>query len=362
MIKVLQEAKTLSYRPCVVLMGRTGVGKTTLANALCGTDHGAGAGSGSITKNLYQNDVSCGTHSFAVIDTPGTDSPSEPYRHAYLLKSALTSTKLNTIFIVIKYENRFDKMLENYYEVQQMVDKYEKRIVVMVSHWDLSTDPTSHIQLICPEFEEYCANMIFFSQKSSYAEVANLMYSCISNMHREDLSFSDADFILNFNVTEIKLRIKKSLDAYRKKADSVFTNYQSSLRDVDQAPAGDRDELLHLFIVEFKDETEQLLQEFREQHRMDMQDIDYYTFYVKMEKENVKRCDSFVSIVTEMMSYNHFDNGDPRNLIKQCPHCNLIWFKTEGCDGMTTCGNNSFSSYFDFSSKPVWKYQLKQRD
>jgi hypothetical protein len=64
------------------------------------------------------------------------------------------------------------------------------------------------------------------------------------------------------------------------------------------------------------------------------------------------------------MSYNLFDHGDPRNLIKKCPNpsCGLIWFKTEGCDGATTCGNNGFSNYFDQRSKPFWKYMLKWVD
>merc|ERR1712100_990220 len=24
--------------------------------------------------------------------------------------------------------------------------------------------------------------------------------------------------------------------------------------------------------------------------------------------------------------------------LRKCPHCGLIWYKFEGCDGMTTCG------------------------
>jgi hypothetical protein len=36
----------------------------------------------------------------------------------------------------------------------------------------------------------------------------------------------------------------------------------------------------------------------------------------------------------------------------------LIWYKTEGCDGTTSCGNNGFSSYFDLSSRPFFQYKL----
>ena len=70
-----------------------------------------------------------------------------------------------------------------------------------------------------------------------------------------------------------------------------------------------------------------------------------------MEKENVRICDEFVEKVVPLMSYNLFDNQDPRNLTKRCPYCCLIWFKTEGCDGVTTRGNNSFDNPVGVSDK-----------
>ncbi len=79
-----------------------------------------------------------------------------------------------------------------------------------------------------------------------------------------------------------------------------------------------------------------------------------------MQKENVKICDDFVERVVPLMSYNLFDNEDPRNLIKRCPSCGIIWFKTEGCDGTTTCGNNQFSKPAGVTSKVFWKYYLQR--
>ena len=39
------------------------------------------------------------------------------------------------------------------------------------------------------------------------------------------------------------------------------------------------------------------------------------------------------------MSYSLLDKSDPRNMIKKCPFCELIWIKVSGCDGETFCGN-----------------------
>ncbi|UJR17313.1 hypothetical protein I4U23_004208 [Adineta vaga] len=141
---------------------------------------------------------------------------------------------------------------------------------------------------------------------------------------------------------------------------SFKREYSELISSIQSASSQDKDEILHITIVQFKDEMETLLEDFRHEHESAMHDLDYYTFYIKMEKENVRICDEFVEKVVPLMSYNLFDNQDPRNLIKRCPNCQLIWFKTEGCDGQTTCGRRGFSDHTIFSSKAFWKYQLKR--
>jgi predicted GTPase len=164
-----------------------------LVNGLCGTKHAAGEGRGSVTRNLFRNDVSWGEYAFSLIDTPGTDSSTETYKHAYLLKHALTATKINTIFIVIKYDGRFDKMIDNYFEVEQPVKNNANKIVVMVSYGDQSKNPEKSFKEICKLFEEECpnvVNLIFYSEGSSKPQIANLMYNCISNMKEERLDIN----------------------------------------------------------------------------------------------------------------------------------------------------------------------------
>lgn len=362
LIKQLQTSQKLTYKPSVIIMGRTGAGKTTLVNMLCGTKHECGAGSGSITRNLYRNDINCGDNAFSLIDTPGTNSTTETYKHAYLLKQGLTATPINTIFVISKYECRFDTMLENYYETEQPVYNYNTKIVAMISHWDLSKEPEKEFPQICQLFEGYCSNIICYSEKSSASEISNLMYSCISNMEREQLQINETDFFFNFNIAEIKLRTKRSLDQYRKKADEIFQDYSEAVINVDLSAEEEKDEILHILIVEFKNQMETLLQEFRQKHGAEMNELDHYVFYIKMEKETVKLCDSFVEKVIPFMSYNLFDDGDPRNLIKKCPNCGLVWFKTEGCDGATHCGNYEFENYFDQRARPFSKYILERVD
>ncbi|UJR11359.1 hypothetical protein I4U23_015540 [Adineta vaga] len=352
--------KKLSYKPCAVVMGRTGCGKTTLVNKLCGTDHQSGAGAGSVTRELYRNDVVHGKHPFLIIDTPGTNSSSETYKHAYLLRAALTATKINTIFIVTKYDCRFDTMLESCYEVERPVFDYDRKIVVIISHWDQSKEPERDRPQIGDLFEDYCSSIIFYSEQNPVEDIANLMYNCISNMTPEQITVTDEEFFLKFNVAEIKLKIKDSVNQYRKKADALCAEYSALVVSAKSQSEEERDEILHLLIVELKYAMETLLKTFQIEHGVQMQELDYYTLYIKLEGENLKRCDDFVEKVVPLMSYNLFDNQDPRNLIKRCPHCQLIWFKTEGCDGETTCGNNEFRNHSDSHGRLFYKYQLER--
>ncbi|CAF4964825.1 unnamed protein product, partial [Rotaria sp. Silwood1] len=100
-------SKKLLYKPCAVVIGRSGAGKTTLINAICRTQHELSTRKGSISRNLYRNDVGCGRNMFSLIDMPEIDSSPVTYKHTFLLREALSATKINTIFIVIKYDSRF---------------------------------------------------------------------------------------------------------------------------------------------------------------------------------------------------------------------------------------------------------------
>ncbi|CAF3636421.1 unnamed protein product [Rotaria sp. Silwood1] len=356
-------SKKLLYKPCAVVIGRSGAGKTTLINAICRTQHELSTRKGSISRNLYRNDVGCGRNMFSLIDMPEIDSSPVTYKHTFLLREALSATKINTIFIVIKYDSRFGKMIENYFELEQLVYNYGRKIIVIISHWDQSKNPQKNYKEICNLFEDECpnvTNLIFYSEQNYDTEVANLMYSCISNMKEERLNINDENFFFKSNIYQMKSQTKILFQQYQSKANLLEQEYTQLINSIKSSFVEDKDEALHLNIVQFKIDMEVLLQEFRQEYTNAMKELDYYVFNIKMEKENVRICDEFLEKVVSFMSYNLFDNQDPRNLIKRCPNCKLIWFKTEGCDGVTTCGNKIFTNHQDVKSKAFWKYNLQR--
>jgi small GTP-binding protein len=359
------ESRTLSYAPLVVIMGKTGAGKTTLCNKLCGTNHAATSARGSVTQNLYQNPVNCGSSAFNILDTPGTDSTIETYKHALLLKEALTGAAINTIFVVIKYHSRFDNIIMDYGELEVPVSTYADKIIVMISHWDQSHAPDNDFRQIRDILaEEYpsITNIIFYSEQDSSTEIANLMFRGICNMQPVTLTLTDEEFHLNFNIYQMRSRIQVSYKQFQAEAKKKEEEFNVFIRNVESESQSidDKDEKLHMIIVTFKEEMETLLAEFIKTHGNSMQELESYGCHIRMQKEIIKICNEFTQNVAQRMSYSLFDSNDPRNLIKRCPNCNEIWYKTEGCDGATNCGNNEFSSYYDIRQKPFWKFTLER--
>lgn len=336
----------LDYKPCAVLVGQTGAGKTTLSNKLCLTEHKAGSGRGSITQNLFRNDVCHGLYPFHLIDTPGTDSKIDTLKHAILLREALSASPINTVFNVMNYDTRYDRMVEVF--MKQPTELFRKKIVIMISHMDHSKNPEDEFKEICRTFDDYnleIANIIFFSKESSPGLIALLMYECMSLMTCDNLQISDEEFYLKFNLfQDFKGEMSRYLKKHRNEVKRILKEYNDLAVAVYQNETEDKDHVLHMAIVWFRKDLDALLDNFREEHGSKMEEMENYSFYIKMQRQNLEYNDDFVKRIVPLMSYNLFDNTDPRNLIKACPHCHIIWFKTEGCDGQTRCGEHNFSN------------------
>ena len=351
-IKKRISIKYLNYVPCGVILGQIGVGKTTLFNLLCGTTHLAEEASGSQTRNLYFHSVNVGNYPFNLIDTPGMNSKHETYKHSVLIRESLTAKKVNTIFVIVKYEPRFEEILDAFLEVQELVYKYNEKIVVMISHWDACKKPDKAFDEICKLFDNCCSNIICYSELSSPFDLTMQMYSCLSSMNAELLTIEDDDFFLRYNICEQRSCLTKSLKDYETNLCKSFNDYSEQLKLIikDEELSQERDDILHCLNVSFRNEIEGLGDEFIRQHSASVTEMHYFTLFIKIQKTNIKFCDNFVELVLPHMTYNPNDSTDPRNMIRMCPFCMQIWYKTEGCDGQTICGNAP-SNYFDVKEK-----------
>jgi GTPase Era involved in 16S rRNA processing len=360
-LAAINSSQVIPGLPICVLMGNTGAGKTTLCNNLCGTHHESGAGRQSITRQLFQNPVNCGSNPLAIVDTPGIDSQVDAFKHALLLKEGLTGAPINTIFFVIKYDSRFDNTLLDYAKLLVPVEKYSYKIVVMISHMDLSknsdADEKQIREIFYDEYDKF-SKFIFYSEKDDPSLIADKMHFYASSMTKETLQISDEEFNLKFNIYEMRARIKVAYDKFLRQTKQIEEDYAILIKEVEQTGlvVQEKDEMLHMCIVSFRNELESLTDDFIKTHGADMQELDSYGFLLMMQKEKIRLCNEFTQYVSSMMSYCLLDTSDPRNMIKRCPHCQEIWFKVAGCDGSTTCGKRPTDKLYDVLTTPWWRF------
>ena len=345
-------------------MGKAGSGKSTLFNKLCCTNFSSGSGQTGLTQNNFLKTSACGENSFTIIDTPGTDSSKETYKHAVQLRGALTAKPLNTIFLTLKYDSRFENLAKSYWAEISPVINQETKVVVLISHWDISKEKKNDFEAICNELKhENFSNIIFYSEMYDGSTIANLMFACMSNMNSEQIKISEEEFLLKFNISE-HTATKEMFRSYQKsdgEAKKIEFELEKLIDDVKNIDLEDRDEFLHSLVAEFSNKLQSNVDLFRQKYKETMIDLDYYCFYIKMERDLVRRCDKFCNKINPLMSSFLFDGEDVRNMIKQCPNCGEIWFKTEGCDGETNCGAK-VTKISDDLAKPCRKFLIFMND
>jgi predicted GTPase len=182
--------RQLSYIPSALLIGKAGAGKTTLVKKLWKISHQTDVEESKVPQEENVYSVVYDGNAFVLIDTLGTDTTKRLNTQADS-QEIDTKAKISTIFFVIKYDTRFEKMICHYFELEVSVPNDADKIVVMISHWDQSKSPEEDFKEICDLFGEECPhlmNIIFYSEQYVNAELTKLMYSCISSMHEVELT------------------------------------------------------------------------------------------------------------------------------------------------------------------------------
>lgn len=118
-------------RPCsdqkvnAVIYGPCGNGKTHTVNAICGTNYDTKETRESLTREInYNQSLIEKNPPFYLIDTPGTTSSVDKLKHAAFLRKALTWKPLNAVFILVKFENRYDDFFRQLIFESEIVKDY----------------------------------------------------------------------------------------------------------------------------------------------------------------------------------------------------------------------------------------------
>ena len=73
-----------------------------------------------------------------MIDTPGLNSREELLKHAAFFIHALTYREINTIFVVLKYDENIDKIIDAYDDTIRplVIKNYCHKIIIIISKFD----------------------------------------------------------------------------------------------------------------------------------------------------------------------------------------------------------------------------------
>ena len=184
----------------------------------------------------------------------------------------------------------------------------------------------------------------------------------MSEMKPEKLDIPTDEFLLNFNLYEVTLKMKKEYDVYVRKIEERKTGFDKFLETIKNLPKQEKDEILHSINVEAKYSLAEVLEEFLLKFKEIMSELEYYCFYIKLEKKILEICDSFSFKIKNKMSFDIDDYSDPKNNIKKCPHCGEIWIRVEKCDNKTYCGNLPKSKDNNHNNKIFLKYEISWSD
>lgn len=77
---------------------------------------------------------------FIVYDTPGTTAVTDKIQHAIFLKNVLTIKQFNAVFILMKYENRFQDLIVKMKKQLDLLLGYSQSVVFLISHIEIEKD------------------------------------------------------------------------------------------------------------------------------------------------------------------------------------------------------------------------------
>jgi hypothetical protein len=177
-------------------------------------------------------------------------------------------------------------------------------------------------------------------------------------MKPQKLIIPEQDFLLQFNIVETShADIRKYIREFDVDSKRLFSAYSELVSKI--MSDSERDDILYTMNISFRNSIQDIIDQINQKALNKILEIHYFTLHIALQKKSIELCDQMVSLVEKNMSYKINDQSDPRNMIKKCPYCGLIWFKIEGCDGETTCGNLPSKPYDcrSYQNKTFFKYR-----
>ena len=149
----------------IIFFGSVGAGKTTLVNIITGANFETSDSGFSKTLDL-QFATSLIRRDCIAIDFPGLLSGKDQLNHFNLQKETLSILPVRMICFVVKYDNRYDRLLNEINIMKQIFEEYQNNIIIIFTHTEeirYRFNIQSEILNIVKEKFKYQNNKIIFS-------------------------------------------------------------------------------------------------------------------------------------------------------------------------------------------------------
>jgi signal recognition particle receptor subunit beta len=296
------DTKQLSYTPTARVVGKAGAGKTTLVKKLSKTRHQANVKESRVQKEQNIHFVVCDKDTFNLIDTLGIDISLRPKIRADSVEEDNIKGDVSATFFVIKYDSRFERMIDVYFELETSLISNARRIVVMISHSDQSKTPEVDFKEICAVFDEECphlTNIIFYSEQDVDVELAKLMYNCISNMNEEEQ-------ICHVNKDEVKYSRNYSPKHCQETENELVNHCSESIRDI-TFESGDNRHHVHLMVNnDFDNDKGERRADKHEKHTCDKYESDSHFHILSVRQENGRSSEESSGKISQLIFTDSF--------------------------------------------------------
>ena len=153
----------------VIFFGSVGAGKTTLTNIICGTDFATSESEFfSSTRNI-QFAKSIKPNDCIAIDFPGLGSVEDQLNFFSIQQTTLSVIPVRMICFVVKWENRYEMILENIKIMKQIFEDYKDNTVIIITHSEpiiSKIQGRANIEHLIETMLSYKKSRIIFSYKN----------------------------------------------------------------------------------------------------------------------------------------------------------------------------------------------------
>jgi hypothetical protein len=319
----------------IIMFGLVGHGKTTLLNKACGTSFKTAESGFSCTRDIQFSYSIKGN--MAIIDFPGLNSTKDTINHLKIQKNTLKVIPVRMICFVIKYDKRYDHLIEHASKMLSIFYNYKDNITIIITHSeDCSIVDKENIKAIFNDPNFSINNIIFTTiKKTSPLALCDMLEKLKQKMKNiPNMILQTRDFLAS--VKDIfDFSVMDERNKYQNEFDDTLKQFKAEFKKAND------DDLKRAIYFAFKDYKEDLIERYSKivrQKKADNNSI--ITEVIVFNNIIFNKFNDFRIEVQNQIKLQTNNYNNEFNKFKRCPHCGQIWFKIKGCDSMV-CGRRS---------------------